>query len=181
MSKRRLLTVSNALTMLRFALVPVFAWAAVQTTVLAGFCAIGVFLLASFTDAWDGRLARSRNEITDFGKIADPIADKALTGAAFVILSMQGLFPWWATSIVLVREWGITIWRLRLIRRVVHAANGGGKVKTTLQLFGIALALWPSEAPLGAVIQPIGVGLVWVAAVVTVWTGVRYAQELLRA
>lgn len=181
MTQHRLLTPSNALTMLRFVLVPVFVWAAVQGTVITGLCAIGVFLLASFTDAWDGRLARSRNEITDFGKIADPIADKALTGAAFVILSMQGAFPWWATVVVLAREWGITVWRLRLLHRVVHAANGGGKVKTTLQLFGIALALWPTAAPLGGVIHPLGVGVVWVAAVVTVWTGIRYARELLHA
>ena len=181
MPRTRFWTPSNGLTMLRFALVPVFVWTALQGTVAWSFAAIAVFLVASATDAYDGRLARSRNEITDFGKIADPMADKALTGAAFLILSSQGVFPWWATVIVLVREWGITIWRLRLLRRVVHAANRGGKLKTTLQLVGIALALWPIDAVLGSLVQPVGVIVLWVAALVTVWTGAWYARELARA
>ncbi len=175
---QRLWTVSNALTMLRIALVPVFSWFAVQDTVVAGFLAMVVFLLASLTDAWDGKLARRRNEITDFGKIADPIADKALTGAAFVILSMQGHLPWWVTALVLVREWGITIWRLRILHRVVHAAGRGGKVKTTLQITGIALAFWPADGLLGGIVQPVGLVIVWSAALVTVVTGITYAREL---
>ena len=181
MPQSRLLTVSNGLTMARIALVPVFVWAAVRETVVWGFAAIAVFLIASITDAYDGKLARSRNEITDFGKLADPIADKALTGAAFVVLSMQGLFPWWATAVVLLREWGITVWRLALINRVVHAANRGGKLKTTLQITGIALALWPADALLGSIVQPAGILTLWVAALVTVWTGVTYARELISA
>jgi len=178
---QRLWTVSNALTMLRVALVPVFCWFAVQDTVLAGFAAMAVFLLASATDAWDGKLARRRNEITDFGKIADPIADKALTGAAFVILSMQDRLPWWVTALVLAREWGITVWRLRIIHRVVHAAGRGGKLKTTLQITGIALAFWPADGFLGGIVQPVGMLVVWLAAVVTIVTGIAYAQELRRA
>lgn len=181
MTEQRLWTVSNALTMSRIGLVPVFCWFAVQQSVTGGFLAMAVFLLASATDAWDGKLARSRNEITNFGKLADPIADKALTGAAFIILSMQGAFPWWATTLVLVREWGITVWRLLLINRVVHAANKGGKLKTTLQITGIALAFWPADALLGSFVPALGLIVVWVAAAVTVGTGVTYAQELRRA
>lgn len=181
MAHRRLWTVSNGLTMLRIALVPLFAYYALQDGVAVGFAAMAIFLIASITDAYDGRIARARNEITDFGKLADPIADKALTGAAFLILSTQGRFPWWATTIVLVREVGITMWRLRIRNRVVHAANRGGKLKTTLQITGIALACWPADAWLGSVVRPAGIITVWVASAVTVWTGITYARELVRA
>lgn len=178
MPHRRIWTLPNMLTMLRVAFVPLFCWVAVQETVPMGFAAIAVFLLASITDHYDGKLARMRDEITDFGKLADPIADKALTGAAFVILSLQGLFPWWATVLLLVREWGITVWRLMIRHRLVHAANRGGKLKTTLQITGIAVAFWPHEAILGWLIQPLGVLIVWAAFVVTVWTGAVYVREL---
>lgn len=178
MPHQRIWTLPNALTMLRIVFVPVFCWVAVQQTVLMGFAAIAVFLIASITDHYDGKLARLRNEITDFGKLADPIADKALTGAAFVILSLQGLFPWWATALLLVREWGITIWRLALRHRVVHAANRGGKLKTTLQITGIAVAFWPYDGVLGFLIQPLGLAIVWVAFAVTMWTGAVYVREL---
>ena len=143
-----------------------------------GFLAIVVFLVASITDAYDGKIARARNEITDFGKLADPIADKALTGAAFVILSMQGHFPWWATALLLVREWGITAWRLAIRNRYVHAANRGGKLKTTLQITGIAVAFWPYEGFLGWAIQPLGLAILWAAFAVTIWTGVTFVREL---
>jgi CDP-diacylglycerol--glycerol-3-phosphate 3-phosphatidyltransferase len=175
---RRIWTISNALTMTRAAFVPLFCWIAVQQTVFSGFLAIAVFLLASITDAYDGKIARARNEITDFGKLADPIADKALTGAAFVVLSRQGLFPWWATGLLLFREWGITIWRLAIRNRFVHAANSGGKLKTTLQITGIAVAFWPHEGLLGWLIQPLGLAIVWAAFIVTMWTGLTYVREL---
>jgi len=164
--------------MTRVALAPLFCWVAVQQTVWSGFAAIAVFLLASLTDAYDGKLARARNEITDFGKLADPIADKMLTGAAFVILSIQGLFPWWATIVLLAREWGITIWRLAIRNRYVHAANRGGKLKTTLQITGIAVAFWPRAGFAGGFIQPLGLAIVWAAFIVTIWTGVTYVKEL---
>ncbi len=176
--QRRIWTISNGLTMTRAAFVPLFCWVALQETVLSGFLAMAVFLLASITDAYDGKIARARNEITDFGKLADPIADKALTGAAFVILSVQGYFPWWATALLLVREWGITIWRLAIRRRYIHAANSGGKLKTTLQITGIAVAFWPHAGILGWLIQPIGLGIVWAAFVLTMWTGWTYVKEL---
>lgn len=177
MAKRQFRTVSNGLTMLRAALVPVFCWAALQRTVWFAFVAIIVFVAASITDAYDGKLARRRNEITDFGKLADPIADKALTGAAFIILSYEGFFPWWATALLLLREWGITYWRLRIRNRVVHAANAGGKLKTTLQIVGISLAFWPEAGWLGGVVHPLGLLVVWVAFAVTMWSGVVYVRE----
>lgn len=174
---RRLWTVSNLLTMVRIWFVPLFVWVALPNTVIMNFVAMAVFLIASITDHYDGKLARLRDEITDFGTLADPIADKALTGAAFVIFSMQGIFPWWATGLILVREWGITWWRLRIRGRQVHAANYGGKLKTTLQITGIAVTFWHPDAFLGWLVHPLGVLTLWAALAVTLYTGVVYVRE----
>ena len=181
MPEQRLWTLSNGLTMGRILLVPVFCLLALQESALSSAAAIAVFLIASITDAYDGKLARARNEITDFGKLADPIADKALTGAAFILLSAAGEFPWWATVAVLVREVGITVWRLSIRGRVVHAAGAGGKLKTTMQIVAICLALWPKDALLGGLIHPLGILALWLAAIVTIYTGIVYAQELRRS
>ena len=170
-------TISNTLTMLRIAFVPVFIWVALHETVGMDFLAILVFLLASLTDHYDGKLARLRDEITDFGTLADPIADKALIGSALIILSMRDVFPWWATTLILVREIGITIWRLRIRNQQVHAANYGGKLKTTLQIAGVGFAFWPVGGVGGALLNPFGVALLWAALVVTLYTGVIYIRE----
>ena len=170
-------TVSNALTMLRIAFVPLFIWVALQETVGMDFLAIVVFLLASLTDHYDGKLARLRDEITDFGTLADPIADKALIGSALIILSMRDVFPWWATTLILFREIGITIWRLRIRNQHVHAANYGGKLKTTLQIAGVGFAFWPIDGVGGAILNPFGVALLWGALVVTLYTGYVYIRE----
>ena len=170
-------TVSNTLTMLRIAFVPLFIWVALQETVAMDFLAILVFLLASLTDHYDGKLARLRDEITDFGTLADPIADKALIGSALIILSMRDVFPWWATTLILIREIGITIWRLRIRNQQVHAANYGGKLKTTLQIAGVGFAFWPIDGVGGAILNPFGVALLWGALVVTLYTGVVYIRE----
>ena len=176
-SHRRLLTPSNLLTMVRLAFVPLFVWVALQETLVMDFVAMAVFLIASITDHYDGKLARLRDEITDFGTLADPIADKALTGAAFVIFSMRDVFPWWATALLLIREWGITWWRLRIRNRQVHAANYGGKLKTTLQIAGIGLTFWHVDAFLGWFVHPLGVLTLWAALAVTIYTGVVYVKE----
>ena len=170
-------TVSNTLTMLRIAFVPLFIWVALQETVAMDFLAILVFLLASLTDHYDGKLARLRDEITDFGTLADPIADKALIGSALIILSFRDVFPWWATTLILIREIGITIWRLRIRNRQVHAANYGGKLKTTLQIAGVGFAFWPVDGVGGAILNPFGVALLWGALVVTLYTGFIYIRE----
>lgn len=177
MPHRRIWTFSNALTMARVAFVPFFVWVAAHESAPWQFAALAVFLVASITDHYDGKLARLRDEITDFGTLADPIADKALTGAAFILFSLAGSFPWWATLLLLVREWGITWWRLRIRNRQVHAANYGGKLKTTLQITGIALMFWPKDAVLGALVHPIALGVLWAAFAVTVYTGVMYVRE----
>ena len=170
-------TVSNALTMLRIAFVPLFIWVALQETVGMDFLAIVVFLLASLTDHYDGKLARLRDEITDFGTLADPIADKALIGSALIILSMREVFPWWATTLILIREIGITIWRLRIRNRQIHAANYGGKLKTTLQIAGVGFAFWPIDGIGGAILNPFGIALLWGALAVTLYTGFVYIRE----
>ena len=122
------------------------------------------------TDRIDGQLARRRGLVTDVGKIADPIADKALMGMALVGLSILGELPWWVTVVVLVREIGITLLRLVVIRHGVMPAGRGGKAKTVLQALAVTLYLLPLPAPW----HPIEVGVMAVAVTVTVVTGVDY-------
>jgi CDP-diacylglycerol--glycerol-3-phosphate 3-phosphatidyltransferase len=168
------MNVANALTVLRLLLVPVFV-----LFLLAGgpgwrIAAFAVFLVASVTDLLDGRIARQRGLITDFGKIADPIADKALTGAALVTLSAQGELAWWVTAVILAREVGVTALRFWVIRHGVIAASRGGKIKTLLQVLAITLYVLPG--PPGA-LRDVVMGL---AVVVTVVTGADYGVRAVR-
>ncbi|WP_129666202.1 CDP-alcohol phosphatidyltransferase family protein [Phytoactinopolyspora endophytica] len=171
--------VANAFTILRFLLVPLFGWlllrdgGADDASRIAAFVTFG---LAMATDRADGELARRRGIITDFGKIADPIADKALTGMAFVGLSALDELPWWVTVLVLVREWGITALRFAVIRYGVMPASRGGKVKTTLQ----ALALGFYILPLSGGWEPIQVAMMSAAVSVTVVTGADYVLQAIR-
>jgi CDP-diacylglycerol---glycerol-3-phosphate 3-phosphatidyltransferase len=131
----------NVLTTARIAMVPFFGWALLVDggeSILWRCVAFVLFTVAMVTDKIDGDIARSRNLITDFGKIADPIADKALTGMAFVGLSIIGDVWWWVTIVVLAREWSVTVLRLSILKRIVIPAADLGKIKTTFQ--GIALA-----------------------------------------
>jgi CDP-diacylglycerol--glycerol-3-phosphate 3-phosphatidyltransferase len=168
------MNVANALTMLRLVLVPVFV-----LFLLAGgtgwrIAAFAVFLIASVTDLLDGRIARQRGLITDFGKIADPIADKALTGAALVTLSAQGALAWWVTAVILAREVGVTGLRFWVIRHGVIAASRGGKIKTLLQVLAIALYVLPGPP---GIVRTVVMGL---AVVVTVVTGADYIVRAVR-
>jgi CDP-diacylglycerol--glycerol-3-phosphate 3-phosphatidyltransferase len=165
----------NALTVLRLLLVPVF----VVLLFLDGgdstagrIAAFVVFIVASLTDLVDGAIARSRGQVTDFGKIADPIADKALTGAALIGLSILGDLPWWVTVVILVREVGITLLRFSVIRTAVIPAGRGGKLKTVLQMVAISLYL----LPLPATLDPISAAVMGVALLVTVVTGIDYLR-----
>src|SRR3954470_4877972 len=128
--------VPNALTTLRIVMVPFFGWVLLHD----GGSSIGwrwvawvLFVLAMITDKIDGDLARKHNLVTNFGKIADPIADKAITGMAFIGLSIVGDIWWWVTVVVLVREWSVTLLRLSVLKKAVIAAAGLGKLKTTFQ------------------------------------------------
>jgi CDP-diacylglycerol--glycerol-3-phosphate 3-phosphatidyltransferase len=169
-----LVNAANALTVLRLALVPVFV-----ACLLAGgtgwrVAAFVVFAVASVTDLLDGRLARSRGLITDFGKIADPIADKALTGAALVTLSALGELAWWVTVVILAREISVTLLRFWVIRRGVIAASRGGKLKTLLQVIAITLYVLPGPP---AVVREV---VMAAAVAVTVVTGIDYGVRAVR-
>ena len=134
---------ANAVTMVRVALVPIFAILVMQDNTALRLSGVGVFLLAALTDKLDGYLARSRNLITSFGKIADPIADKALVLTALIVLTVLGIVPWWVPAIIIVRELGITVLRFAMLRRAVMAASAGGKLKTVLQITAITALLVP--------------------------------------
>ena len=183
--------VPNALTVLRLVMVPVFAWMLLAHPYDFGWrlAAAAVFAAAIFTDFLDGHLARKHNIVTTFGKLADPIADKALTGMAFIGLSLIGELlgtqpesgpagaAWWITITILVREWGITLMRFLVLRRgVVVPANKGGKAKTVVQAVALIASLLPLMEPFkwGAWL------LVVAALVLTVVTGVHYVVIMLR-
>ncbi|OFP65555.1 CDP-diacylglycerol--glycerol-3-phosphate 3-phosphatidyltransferase [Corynebacterium sp. HMSC074C01] len=158
----------NILTSLRILFIPLFAW-----LVLADheWWAFGCFALLMLTDKLDGDIARARGLITNFGKIADPIADKALMTAAFVCLNIIGALPVWITVVILFREFGITIWRFSLLRRgKVVPASQGGKLKTALQTLAVALYL----CPLPGWMDTPSLLVMLVAVVVTVVTGIQY-------
>ena len=134
----------NALTVLRLVLVPVFIVLGLQQAWSALWAAFVVFAVAAITDRFDGKLARSWGQITDFGRIADPIADKALTLCGFALLSYQGYLPWWVTILIAVRELGIIAMRAFFLRRgVVVSANQAGKLKTFMQMVALGTLLIP--------------------------------------
>jgi CDP-diacylglycerol---glycerol-3-phosphate 3-phosphatidyltransferase len=171
--------IANALTILRFVLVPVFLVLLLHNDGhddLWRVAAWAAFAVASVTDRVDGQLARSRGLVTDFGKIADPIADKALIGAALVGLSSLGDLVWWVTVVVLVREIGVTLLRFWVIRHGVMPASRGGKVKTLVQAVAIGLLVLPLDGWL----HDAALVVMYVAVVVTVITGVDYVQRALR-
>jgi CDP-diacylglycerol--glycerol-3-phosphate 3-phosphatidyltransferase len=170
---------ANALTALRLLLVPLFGWLLLvdggdndRYRVLAAL----VFAVAAVTDRIDGELARRRGLVTDVGKIADPIADKALMGTALVGLSLLGELAWWITVVVLVREIGITLLRLVVIRHGVMPAGRGGKAKTASQALAIVLYV----LPLPAVLHPVAEVVMAVAVVLTVVTGADYVVKAWR-
>ncbi|MCU1624401.1 MAG: pgsA [Frankiales bacterium] len=170
--------IANALTIFRLVLVPLFVLALFADgghQVGWRWAAWGVFAVASYTDRIDGQLARSRNLVTSFGKLVDPIADKALIGAALIGLSLLDELPWWITVLVLAREVGVTLLRFWVIRHGVIPASRGGKLKAFLQAVAIGLYVLPLSGWLGtgrAVVMA-------VALVVTVVTGIDYVARAL--
>jgi CDP-diacylglycerol--glycerol-3-phosphate 3-phosphatidyltransferase len=174
-----LVNAANAITALRLVLVPVF----VAVVIASGMTQSGlrivaclIFGVASFTDLVDGWIARRFGLVTSFGKVADPIADKALTGAALVLLSWYDALPWWVTVLILAREWGVTLLRFWVIRYGVIAASRGGKIKTALQTLAIAWYIWPVPHEFVSV----GPWIMAAAVLVTVVTGLDYTLRALR-
>jgi CDP-diacylglycerol--glycerol-3-phosphate 3-phosphatidyltransferase len=174
----KLVNLPNALTVLRMAVVPVFAVLLLQDDGLdeAGrWWAAVAFGLAILTDRYDGMIARRTGQITEFGKLADPIADKALTGTALIGLSVLDLLPWWVTVVILVREIGVTVLRFWVIRHGVIAASRGGKAKTVVQSLAIALYI----LPLTGLLASARWWVMAVAVVLTVLSGVDYVYRAL--
>ncbi|MEU8566990.1 CDP-diacylglycerol--glycerol-3-phosphate 3-phosphatidyltransferase [Streptomyces pathocidini] len=168
--------IANILTMVRLLLVPgfvllllhnggydpawrAFAWAA--------------FGIAMITDLFDGHLARRYNLVTDFGKIADPIADKAIMGAALICLSALGDLPWWVTGVILARELGITLMRFWVIRHAVIPASRGGKLKTLAQGTAVGMYVLALTGPLAT----LRFWVMAVAVLLTVATGLDYVRQ----
>ncbi|GAA1322014.1 CDP-diacylglycerol--glycerol-3-phosphate 3-phosphatidyltransferase [Brachybacterium rhamnosum] len=173
--------IANILTMVRCVMVPVFVVVAALYPESVGgrSLAAAIFVVAMITDFLDGYLARSRNLITDFGKIVDPIADKAMTGAAFVMLSVWDYVPWWMTILILVREFGITIMRFTILKYGALPANMAGKAKTMMQSIAITFCLLPFEL-LWSPARWIGLALVTIAFVLTIWSGLVNLKDGLR-
>ncbi|HJC29616.1 MAG TPA: CDP-diacylglycerol--glycerol-3-phosphate 3-phosphatidyltransferase [Candidatus Dietzia intestinipullorum] len=173
------LNIANILTVLRIAMVPLFVvcfFVADAQDPAWRVGAFAVFALAMLTDYADGYLARRLGLVTDFGKIADPIADKALMAAGLISLSVVGELYVWVTLVILVREVGITVWRLVGVDHVV-AASSGGKLKTVTQTLGVGLLILPMPHwfwPVEWVIMGIAVAL-------TIYSGVDYLVKARRA
>ncbi|HEV7875174.1 MAG TPA: CDP-diacylglycerol--glycerol-3-phosphate 3-phosphatidyltransferase [Nocardioides sp.] len=180
----------NALTTLRIVMVPFFGYALLVDggdSVLWRCIAFTIFVLAMITDKIDGDIARARNLVTNFGKIADPIADKAITGMAFVGLSIVGDIWWWVTILVLVREWSVTLLRLSVLKHVVIPAAQSGKIKTTLQaiaLAGLSLPLRQVDGSLdtiGNVLFYVNQVLLAGAVAMTLWSGYEFFRDVRRS
>lgn len=170
--------VPNALTAFRIILVPVFAWMLLVHPDQPGwrFLTAVIFTVAILTDTLDGYLARKHNIVTRFGKLADPIADKALTGMAFIGLSIIDELPWWVTVTILVREWGITIMRFVVLRYGVMAAGRGGKIKTATQSIAVIMYLLPLP-PQAHILAVVVMAVAWL---ITIVTGLDYVREAFR-
>lgn len=169
--------VPNIITIVRILFVPALVWVMIADAGEGGplrWLALALFVVGIGSDAVDGHLARSRNLISDFGKILDPIADKALTGAALLVLSYLGELPWWVTGLILFREIGITIWRLIEVRRIVLPAGRGGKLKTVVQAIAISLAIVPLPALVGDWMHWVNTAAMSLAFILTIWSGLDY-------
>ena len=174
--------IGNLITVARILCAPLFVWLVlVDLTGPLRWLALVLFVAATASDGIDGYLARSRNLGTSLGVLLDPIADKVLIGAALVVLSMVGELPWWVTILVLVREIGITVYRMLIVHREIHAASWGGKVKTTAQSIAASFALAPFPALLGDWMNYVNGALMWAAVALTVWTGLEYIWKAIRA
>ncbi|HEY0644710.1 MAG TPA: CDP-diacylglycerol--glycerol-3-phosphate 3-phosphatidyltransferase [Nocardioides sp.] len=186
--------IANVLTTLRIVMVPFFGWALLQDggdSTTWRWVAFAIFAVAMVTDKIDGDLARKHDLITDFGKIADPIADKAITGMAFIGLSVVGDIWWWVTIVVLVREWSVTLLRLSILKDVVIAAAQSGKIKTVLQAFALAGLIWPLPhgdahggafdfwpGPTGEVLFYLAQVMLAGAVVMTMWSGYEFFRDV---
>jgi CDP-diacylglycerol--glycerol-3-phosphate 3-phosphatidyltransferase len=174
----------NLITVVRILLAPVFFWlllADAGADSILRWIAAALFILAIATDGIDGAIARRRGMVTDLGKILDPVADKLLTSGALVCLSILGELWWWVTIVIVVREVGITVWRMvELPRGNVMPAGRGGKLKTVAQAVAISFALAPLWTIVGNGVFWLNWVLMGIALVLTVWSGLDYLWEAYR-
>ena len=175
-SAKSIFNLPNIITMARILCVPFFVWSlfAIEQNSVARWFSVLIFIVIMISDGVDGAIARKRGLITNLGKLLDPIADKALLGGALVALSVLGEFSWWVTIVILLRELGITAYRLVVVQREVVAASSGGKLKTILQ----SVLIGSLASPLEFVFSPwyinLESALTGVVLLITVYTGVQY-------
>ena len=174
----------NAITLLRILCAPVFVWMLLADSGSDGplrWWAAVLFIVAIATDGVDGYLARKHDIVSDLGKLLDPIADKVLTGFAFLGLSILAELPWWVTIVVLVREIGITVYRFLVVSDHVLAAAWMGKLKTVAQGVALALALLPLWTLVGEWIWWVNVVTMTIAVILTIASGIDYIVTEMRA
>ncbi len=169
----------NALTIFRILALPLCAWALFKNggddstwRVIAWL----MFFVVGMTDVLDGKIARSRNQISPLGIILDPIADKAFIATALIGLSILDRIPWWVTTVILTRELSVTILRFIVIKREIISANRGGKFKTLIQNFSVGFYILPLPENL---FLPRDI-LLGVAMYLTITTGIQYFKSALR-
>jgi CDP-diacylglycerol--glycerol-3-phosphate 3-phosphatidyltransferase len=178
----------NAITIARILCAPVFLWLLLADAGAGDglrWVAGIVFIVAIATDGVDGYIARRYEIVSDLGKLLDPIADKALTGVAFVGLSILGELPWGVTIIVLVREIGITIYRFMVVSDHVLAAAWMGKLKTVAQAVALSIALLPlaslaDSTVWQSVVWWAGTVTMTIAVILTIVSGIDYVVSEVR-
>ena len=182
-SPASVLSVPNLISFVRILLTPGFVWLALANPEPGALRTAAALLFAVLiaTDFVDGWIARGRNLVTDLGKLVDPIADKAITGSAFVVLSILGELDWWITVVVLVREVGITVYRLVVATDVVIAADWAGKAKTMAQGIALPLALIPFQAWVGEWGTWVCVVTMTIAVALTIYSGVEFVVQAVRS
>lgn len=170
--------IANLITIARILLVPAFVAVVLaypDPTDVHRWLAVGLFVLSAATDGVDGAVARSRGEVTNLGKLLDPIADKLLIGGALVTLSALGQVPVWFTVVILVREIGMTIYRFTVIRKKVVAASGLGKLKTILQSVLVGFLLAPQTGWFMEPLMPVWLIILGSATLLaTLWSAIDY-------
>ena len=178
-----MLNAANLVTMARIAVAPVFLWFLYEyhePGQSIDWILLAAFILIAASDGLDGALARKNNTVTQLGKLLDPIADKVLIGGTFLVLSLMSVVPWWVTIAILLREVGVTIYRLVVVKNRVIAASSGGKLKTVVQAVAVGFYISPLGEWLFNPQFDIGFGLLYGSVFLTWWTALQYiraAQE----
>jgi CDP-diacylglycerol--glycerol-3-phosphate 3-phosphatidyltransferase len=174
------MNLANLITLIRILLAPVYLWILYtyyQPGEIVGWYLLFGFVALAATDGIDGAIARKRGMVTKLGKTLDPIADKVLLGGAFVVLSVLGVMPWWATIAILIREVGMTLYRLAVIRDKVIPASNSGKSKMIMQCITLGYVISPLNALWANRVFDLGFGLIYGAVFLTWWSAIQYIRD----